>query len=94
MKSVYTVFMLWLFCLVMAFNIPNVIAPTGEGFTRGANRLPLILTLHGLAFGLAIYQVRRTMSEWSQFKLLNGVLGFLPITTQFILVLLLLSRVI
>jgi hypothetical protein len=81
--------LIWAVVLSLAFIIPRSIEPTGDGFTRGANRLPATLGLHCLSFLLALfiagwsYRTRADIDTW----LLMA--GFAPLLISILAVMLL-----
>ncbi|MEW5958942.1 MAG: hypothetical protein AB1801_14515 [Chloroflexota bacterium] len=80
---------LWLVIFLAAFVVPRFIEPTGSGFTRGMNRLPLLFGLHCFGFILALFTAGLTYSSRAKIaKWLLGV-GFAPITIDVLLIVLL-----
>lgn len=81
--------LLWLVLFFAAFVAPRFIEPTGSGFTRGTNRLPLLLGLHCFGFILAIFTAWLTYSSREKIAKWLLVAGFAPITIDALLIVLL-----
>lgn len=80
---------LWLVTFITAFILPRFIEPTGSGFTRGMNRLPVLIGLHCLGFILALFtagMTHRNRAEIARWLLLTG---FAPITIDILLIVIL-----
>ncbi|MDM8529861.1 hypothetical protein QUF63_01720 [Anaerolineales bacterium HSG25] len=78
----------WLIITVLAFSVPLFIDPTGTGFTRGTNRLPLIMALHGLAFLVALFSAGSSYRARSETKGWLVALGFVPLGLELLFVIL------
>jgi hypothetical protein len=82
--------LVWIILLRLAFSLPRLIEPAGDGFTRGLNRLPAILGLHGLGLVVAVvtavlsYRARAGLKKWLLLA------GFGPLVIEILLVMLLL----
>lgn len=64
-KPAYFLLLLWLVLFVAAFVAPRFVAPTGDGFTRGLNRLGLFFIWHLAAFLVAIIAA---VMGWLKYK--------------------------
>lgn len=80
---------LWLVIFIAAFVVPRFIEPTGSGFTRGMNRLPVLFGLQCLGFILALLTAGLTYSGRAKIAKWLLVAGFVPITIDVLLVVLL-----
>jgi hypothetical protein len=78
--------LVWGVVFAAGFILPRFIEPTGDGFTRGLNRLPYFFTLHCLGFIVAVvtaalsFNSRAELSKWLQFT------GFVPLLAYFLLI--------
>ncbi len=76
----------WAMMFTLAFIVPRLIEPTGDGFTRGMNRLPAAIGLQCLAFCVAAvtaglsFTTREELAKWIL------VTGFIPLVIQILLV--------
>lgn len=76
----------WALFFVSGFVVPRFIPPTGEMFTRGLNRLPAIIGLQCLAFGMAVvtaglsFATRKELARWML------VTGFVPLAIEILLI--------
>lgn len=76
----------WAIIFGMAFIVPRFIEPTGDGFTRGINRLPALLGLHCLGLIIAIFtagltvRTRKEIAKWLLFA------GFAPLAIDLLLI--------
>lgn len=67
---------LWVVVTGAALLVPRLIPATGDGFTRGANRLPVALALHGAALLVALVTAGiswRARAELGRTLLLAGL---------------------
>lgn len=78
----------WLVMFITSFLAPRLIEPTGSGFTRGTNRLPLLLGLQCISFVLALFSAGLTYSHRAKIAKWLLVAGFAPITIDVLLVVL------
>ena len=80
---------LWLVIFIAAFVVPRFIEPTGSGFTRGTNRLPIVFGLHCLGFIFALFSAGLTYKSQREITKWLLVVGFTPITVDILLIVLL-----
>ena len=77
MKILGMVFV-WALIFVAAFIVPRFIEPTGSGFTRGMNRMPVILGMHCVGFVVAVLIAVYTTHSMSKLAKWLFVTGFAP----------------
>lgn len=76
----------WAFIFAAGFVLPRFIEPTGDGFTRGTNRLPYVFALHCLGLIIAIITAGvalRTKAEIAVWLLLTG---FVPLVVYILMI--------
>jgi hypothetical protein len=71
----------WLAFFIAAFVVPQYIEPTGEGFTRGTNRLPYVLGLHLAAVGLALAAAWHTRVQKKSIPVAVVWVGYAPLVS-------------
>ncbi len=75
----------WFVITILAFSVPQFIAPTASGFTRGMNRLPIIMALHCLAFLIALFTAGLGYRSRAEIKIWLLTVGFIPLGLDLLL---------
>ena len=76
----------WAVIVVLAFVAPRLIPASGDGFTRGMNRLPVVIGLQCLGFCLAVvtaglsFATRKELATWLL------VTGFVPLALEILMI--------
>ncbi len=76
----------WIVLFSLAFVVPRLIEPTGSGFTRGMNRLPVIFGLHCLSFIVALITAALTYRSKAEIGKWLVVVGFAPLVFSLLLI--------
>ena len=78
----------WIVLIGLLVAAPRLIPATGDGFTRGANRLPLVLALHALAFVVAVASAALSYRARAELNSQMLRIGFMPLSTSLVLLVL------
>ena len=76
----------WVVIVVLAFVVPRLIPATGDSFTRGMNRLPVVVGLQCLGFCVAVvtaglsFATRKELAKWLL------VTGFVPLAIEILMI--------
>ncbi len=76
----------WIVLFSLAFVVPRFIEPTGSGFTRGTNRLPVVFGLHCLSFIVALITAVLTYRSKAEIDKWLVVVGFTPLILSLLLI--------
>lgn len=87
-KKILAIVLFWLVIFVAAFVVPRLIEPIGSGFTRGTNRLPLLLGLQCFGFIVALVSAGFTYKNRAKITKWMVVAGFAPLSIDVIFVVL------
>lgn len=78
--------LVWAIIFATGFVLPRFIAPTGDGFTRGMNRLPYFLGLHCLGLLTAIVTAGMTLRAKADIAGWLLLTGFIPLAAYFLMI--------
>lgn len=87
-KKILGLVLFWLLIFVAAFVVPRFIEPTGSGFTRGYNRMPLVFGFQ--CFGVLLALIAAGLTYKNRTKITKGMIvtGFAPLSIYVLVVLL------
>jgi hypothetical protein len=83
---IYGLGVVWAVLFVVSFVMLQVVAPSGEGFTRGLNRIASFLTWQGLAFAVAMVQAWITYGAVKRHVEKIKLVGYVPLAASVFLV--------
>jgi hypothetical protein len=89
-KKVLILVFIWIVLFSLAFILPRFIEPSGDGFTRGLNRLPAAFGLHCLGFLVALFTAALSYRARAAIKKWLLVVGFGPLVADLLLFMVLL----
>ena len=82
---------LWLVVFLVSFAVLILTEPTGDGFTRGLNRLASFMTWQGVAFAPAVVAAYLTYRAAGKAEPHSKPLGYGPLATSVLLIALLIG---
>ena len=81
-KIVWAVAAVWLVLFLASFVVLQVTPPTGDGFTRGLNRIASFMTWQGAAFGLAMVGALLTYRFGGAGGKYGKLVGYVPLSFE------------
>ncbi|GAB4435931.1 MAG: hypothetical protein Kow0031_17670 [Anaerolineae bacterium] len=76
----------WAMIFAAGFILPRFIEPTGDGFTRGLNRLPYFFALHCLGLMVALLSAAISLRSKAEIAVWLLVTGFVPLAAYALLI--------
>ncbi|MEZ4652084.1 MAG: hypothetical protein R3E12_00355 [Candidatus Eisenbacteria bacterium] len=83
---------LWLALFAASFYLPRLIEAEGTGFTRGSNRIPVMIALHGAALVIALLCTANGLRA-KRAGTRGAWMGFVPLGVELVLLFVLVAVV-
>jgi hypothetical protein len=85
-KIVWAVAAVWLVLFLASFVVLQMTPPTGDGVTRGLNRIASFMTWQGAAFGLAMVGALLTYRFGGTSGKYGKLVGYVPLSLSVFLI--------